>query len=142
MASIKFKQGDEWVKIPNLGVVQGVEEAPADGNQYARKDGSWSMVDKIGLVSGDSGDVTATLNPNTFYEFGECTSLTITLGTAKTGVYNEYMFQFASGATATALTMPDTVKWVNDEAPEIEANRIYQCSIVNNIGVIASIENA
>ncbi len=51
------------------------------------------------------------------------------------GIVNEFLFQFTSGETPTTLILPDTIKWVND-APEIEANMTYQCSIINNIGVI------
>lgn len=44
MATIKVKQGDEWVKIPNIGIVEGVPEAPIDGEQYARQDATWTKV--------------------------------------------------------------------------------------------------
>lgn len=37
MGAIKIKQGDEWVKLPNIGVVDGIPEAPTDGRAYVRK---------------------------------------------------------------------------------------------------------
>lgn len=90
----------------------------------------------VSLVSGSSGAVTKELSPNTYYKFGECTSLTITLGAEVPGILNEYMFEFVSGATATVLGLPETVKWNNGNAPTIEANKTYIVAIVNNIAVI------
>lgn len=50
---------------------------------------------------------------------------------------NEYLFQFTSGDEVTSLTIPSTVVW--PISPNIEANKTYQVSIVNNIGVIISV---
>lgn len=91
---------------------------------------------QVKVVSGGSGAVTQELSPNTYYEFGECTSLTITLASEISGIRNEYMFEFVSGTTPTMLSIPETVGWMGGEAPTIEANKTYQCSIVNNIAVI------
>lgn len=44
---IKVKYNGEWVKIPYLSSDHGqelVEEAPKDGKQYARQDGTWTVV--------------------------------------------------------------------------------------------------
>lgn len=41
MGAIKIKQGDEWVKLPSIGVVDGIPEAPTDGKAYVRKAGDW-----------------------------------------------------------------------------------------------------
>lgn len=44
---IKVKYNGEWVKIPYLSSDHGqelVEEAPKDGEQYARQNGVWSVV--------------------------------------------------------------------------------------------------
>jgi hypothetical protein len=49
-------------------------------------------------------------------------------------IANYYMFEFVSGATATELNLPDTVKWASD--PDIEVNKTYQVSILNNCGII------
>ena len=49
------------------------------------------------------------------------------------------MFEFVSGTTATTLTLPDTIKWL--EIPSIETNKRYQCSIVNNIGILVGVTN-
>lgn len=73
---------------------------------------------------------TATLSPQTVNVWGEMSSLTIYLDTPTTGIYNEYIFSFNSGATATTLSLPADVAWV---APvTIEANRHYEFNIVYN----------
>lgn len=83
---------------------------------------------------------TQEIESNKFYKFGEVSSLNITLAAiTDTSVLNEYMFEFVSGTTATTLTLPNAVKWL--ETPTIEANRIYQCSIVDNIGVLLGVSN-
>lgn len=83
---------------------------------------------------------TQEIESNKFYKFGEVSSLNITLAAiTDTSVLNEYMFEFVSGATATTLTLPNAVKWL--ETPTIEANKIYQCSIVDNIGVLLGVSN-
>lgn len=82
---------------------------------------------------------TATIAPNVLNVWGEVTQLDITLGEPKDGVINEYMFQFTSGATATTLVLPADIKWVS--APNIQANKTYQVSIINNLGVIGEFGN-
>lgn len=77
---------------------------------------------------------TAEIAPNTYYKWGEIAALTITLGAETEGITNEYCFEFASGATAATLTVPDTIAWAQE--PTIEAGKTYQVSILNRIGVI------
>ena len=50
-------------------------------------------------------------------------------------LYNEYMFQFTTGATIPTLSFSKTVKW--NLTPDLDINVTYQVSIVNNIGLIA-----
>lgn len=90
------------------------------------------------VESGGRGNVTKQLSPNTFYKFGEVVALTITFAAEKSGILNEYMFEFVSGRTATTLSVPSTVKWSGGSAPTIEANKTYQVSIVNNLAVYAA----
>ena len=114
-----------------------VTEAPKDGKQYARQDGAWSEVnDGILVEDGGTGAVTKELQPNTFYKFGECSSLTITLAAEKPGILNEYMFEFAcSPSIATTFNNIPGVVWQNGEPLVPEAGYKYQVSIVNNMGV-------
>lgn len=80
------------------------------------------------------------IEPNKFYKFGEVTELNISLALpTDTTILNEYMFEFISGNTATTLTLPDEIKWL--EIPSIETKKIYQCSIVNNIGILVGVAN-
>lgn len=80
------------------------------------------------------------IESNKFYKFGEVAELNITLADVKDNKQlNEFMFEFTSGATATTLTLPDIIKWL--ETPSIESNKTYQCSIVNNIGVLGGVAN-
>lgn len=109
-----------------------------DGTNYSSAQTLQEVVnnkaDSIGIVTGSTGEVTQEISPNKFYEFGECSSLTITLGAEISNIYNEYMFQFSSGDTPTVLTLPETVKWIGDSL--VDANKTYQVSIVNNIAVM------
>jgi len=86
-----------------------------------------------------TADTTFELTPNVLHKWGEVASLTLTLGAETPGVVNEYMFQFTSGATATQLSLPETVKWVT--MPEIAANMVYQVSIVDNLAVMGGWAN-
>lgn len=95
--------------------------------------------DKIAVVNHGTSSTTFTLTPNVLHVWGAVTTLTITLGTANNATLDEFMFQFTSGSTATTLSLPDTIKWIAE--PNIEANKIYQCSIINNVGVIAAANN-
>jgi len=70
------------------------------------------------------------LQPNTKYDFGEVTSLTLTLATPTSSESNEYLFCFKSGTTATTLSLPAGVKWVNGSAPTIKTNKSYIVSIL------------
>jgi hypothetical protein len=89
-------------------------------------------------VNHGTGYTTFTLTPNTFHVWDRVASLDLSFANEQVDVTNEYTFQFTSGATPTSLTLPDTIQWVNG-APNIEANKIYQVSIVNNIGLIVSV---
>lgn len=109
--------------------------------EFAKPSDLADKADKVSVVSGGSGTVTKQLNSNTLYEFGECTSLTITLAAEISGIRNEYMFEFVSGSTPTQLFIPAEVKWSKPdgseaEPPTIEANTTYEISIVNNKAMI------
>ena len=78
----------------------------------------------------------ASISPGCLNVWGEVSSLSITLAAPSNNtIMNEYMIQFTSGTTATTLTLPATIKWVQE--PNVEANATYQISIVNNLGVVA-----
>ena len=93
-------------------------------------------------VSHGTSDTTFTLTPNVFHIWDEVTELNITLGSETSGVANEYLFQFTSGSEPTALSLPDDIKWANDSAPTIEANKIYQISVLKGLGSVLEFNNA
>jgi hypothetical protein len=100
--------------------------------------GFYNKADKVSVT--EATETTIEIEPNKFYKFGEVEELNITLATpSDTTILNEYMFEFISGETATTLTLPDTIKWL--EEPTIEANMTYQCSIVDNVGVLLGVSN-
>ena len=74
-------------------------------------------------------------SPNTFHVW-EVASLDLSLGAETSGVANEYLFQFTSGSTPTTLTLPDDIKFSDDLI--IEANKIYQISILKGLGSVLS----
>lgn len=93
-------------------------------------------------VNHGTGDTTFTLTPNTFHVWGVVTSLTLNFGNETSGVANEYLFQFTSGSTATSLTLPNSIKWANDNVPTIGANMIYQVSILKGLASVLEFNNA
>lgn len=95
---------------------------------------------EIQVVNHGTNDTIFELTPNVLHIWDEVASLTLTLQTVEETSYNEFMIQFTSGATATQLSLPETVKWVN--TPSVEANKIYQISILNNLAVLGSWDNA
>lgn len=92
------------------------------------------------IVTVSSTESSKAIEPNKYYKWGTITSLSITLSTANlnSSLLNEYMFEFTSGSTATTLTLPNSIKWLNGATPKIEANKVYQISIVNNLAIVCS----
>ena len=81
-------------------------------------------------------DTTVTLEPNKLYVFPEMASLTVTLAEPdNSNVANEYHFFFASGATATTLTLNDVLS----DAYSIEANMKYEVSILEGVAYIKGV---
>ena len=85
----------------------------------------------MNTVSGST--VTQALSPNEFYVFEEVSSLTLTFTACEADVVNEYHFRFTSGSTPTTLDLP-----VDVEMPvifDVDANMIYEISVIDNLGV-------
>lgn len=95
--------------------------------------------DEWGTEGGEYG-----ILPNIFHKWDEVASLSITLDAddGEEGIVDEYIFQFTSGATPTVLSLPADIQWYKDEAPTIEANMVYQISIINNLGVWGAFPSA
>lgn len=110
---------------------------PAEGDSEEVEDYVLMKSDIEHIISHvvEQTDSVATIQPNVLNVWGEIASLDITLAEpTDNNIVNEYMAQFTSGATATTLTLPSTIKWM--AAPNIQPNKTYQLSIVNNLGVI------
>lgn len=125
--------------IPKTDLASAVQTSlgKADTALQSHQDIS-GKANKISVVQTSAS--TIEINPNTFYKFGEVASLNITLASITDNTQlNEFMFEFISGATATTLTLPDTIKWL--ETPSVEVNKIYQCSIVDNVGLLVGVTN-
>ena len=80
-------------------------------------------------VSGTTPTITA--SANTHYVCGEVATLDFT--PSQTGICDVV---FTSGATATVLTVPSTVKWANGFDPtSLDANTTYELNIMDGLGV-------
>lgn len=111
------------------------------GAVTAEYDGSGAVTVTIPESSGGSGgtvrieklstDTAVELEPNKLYVFPEMAELTLKLAEpADASIANEYHVVFRSGATATTLTIPDTVK--TPSGFSIDANKIYELSVMEN----------
>lgn len=109
------------------------------GAVTAEYDGSGAVTVTIPEGSGGSGgtvrieklstDTAVELEPNKLYIFPEMAELTLTLAEpTDTGIVNEYHVVFQSGATATTLTIPDTVKV--PDGFTVDTSKIYEISIL------------
>lgn len=124
----------------NVGAVVGAKGNKGDKGDTGATgaDGQDGKNYQVEII--ESTETTVELQPNKFYKFGEVTELNLSLAEITDNTQlNEFMFEFVSGETATTLTLPDTIKWA--ETPDVEANKIYQCSIVNNVGLIVGVVN-
>lgn len=121
-----------------------VQSLSSAQKQQARTNiGAAGVNDVVGIpiVNHGTSDTTFMLTANTFHVWGEVGSLTLSLATGEVGYVQEYMFEFTSGSTATTLSLPSTLKWINGVEPsDIEADHTYQVSIMNGIGVIGGAE--
>lgn len=80
------------------------------------------------------GETLSVAQPNTFYIFGQVSSLTVSSFATKQGIVNEYMFQFTPTADNITITLPANIKWT--ETPILHNGLTYQVSIMNNLGII------
>lgn len=82
----------------------------------------------------DAVSTTITVSPldDTEYFYGELTALTISA--MPTGHYHTRL-SFSSGATATTVTVPNTLKWADGTVPTIEASKSYQIDVEDGLAV-------
>lgn len=134
----------------SLGSLTDVSTTGATNGQVLGYNGSsWEPTNAGGggdtpIVNHGTSDTTYSVTPNTLHIWGTVASLTLTLATPSDAtIVNEYMIEFTSGSTATTLSLPSSVEWAEScGSLSVEANKTYQISIVNNIGLWASISNS
>lgn len=127
---------DKLVSGTNIKTINGTSILGSGNIVISGGGGSSSGSGAYAEVNHGTSDTTFTLTPNTFHVWDEVASLTLTLGSETAGVANEFLFQFTSGATATALTLPDDIKWTEELV--IESNKIYQVSILKGLACVLS----
>lgn len=112
--------------------------------RYSNGEHNWSdwktTAGGTGIVN--QTDTVVCIMPNVLNLWDEVCELEITLAEpADKSLVNEYMIQFASGEIATTLTLPESIKWVNNNIPLIATNKIYQISILNGLAVCLEFYN-
>lgn len=127
--NIKNINGQSLLGSGNITISSGGGSSSGGSGAYAE-------------VNHGTSDTTFTLTPNTFHVWDEVASLDLSFAEEQSGVANEYLFQFTSGATATTLTLPDGLKWANDAAPTIAENMIYQVSVLKGLASVLEFNNA
>jgi len=117
--------------------------------QQARQNiGAAGVNDIVGIPivnhgTSDTGTASTpySIAPNALHVWGEVSALYLSLTPGEVGYVQEYMIQFTCGTTATTLSLPNTLKWLNGVTPsDIEASKTYQVSIMNGVGVIGGAE--
>ena len=84
---------------------------------------------------------TITILPDKLYKWGKVSELAISFGGGTTGMASHYMFEFSCpDSTTTQLSLPDGIKWANDNELEPESGCTYQVSILDNLAVYAEWE--
>jgi len=130
----------------NTGVATfaGYNLAPKDTGVFSY-DGSgsnWTLLSRVsdGIPLSNRAETTGTvtISPNVFEIFGTVTTMTFVLGSVVySDIENEYHAKFISGGTASVITWPGGISWVNGVTPIILANKVYEFSIVDGLGVVA-----
>lgn len=122
---IKVKYNGEWVKIPYLSSDHGrelVEEAPKDNKQYARQDGTWTVVN---IPEVDFTEVYEAIDTKVYKVTGKGLSTNDYITEDKTKVtnVNEVIEAAASAITATGISITlDKRNLVTNAVENIELN--------------------
>lgn len=93
----------------------------------------------LGMPVVSHTESTVTIEPDVLNRWGEVAELNIDFALKDDGFAHEYCVEFVSGATATKLSLPASVKFPVD--PDIRPYMRYQLSVVNDIALIAGVAN-
>lgn len=95
--------------------------------------GNVSLATPVAVVEVSGATPTQALSPNTFYKFTTpVTSLTVTLGTPKSGVVNIYAFSFTAGGSS-PFALPTGVEWANGFELDLSEGDYCEVSIMDGI---------
>lgn len=119
--------------LSGAGALKGEKGDKGDKGDRG-EDGKISQIQKKTIAATELN----ILEPNTMYIFNEVGNLNIEFNIQESNYRDEYIFSFVSGATPTVLTLPSSVQWVNELT--VEANKRYEISIVDNIGLWCAVE--
>ena len=85
-----------------------------------------------------------TIDPNKYYKFDNISNLNVDFGNEKKGVMNNYMFQIEvvspPEGSEINISIDEDIKWANGKAPNFEVGKIYQISVINNLGVFTEFQ--
>lgn len=97
--------GESWLSRTTVPV----GNPPSEDSDY------WQLILSPKIERKEMTSTSASINPNTFYVWGEVASLDITLNDGASAEENRYMFQFRNPKSgATVLTLPDDILWSVD----------------------------
>lgn len=134
-------QSDTVWNIPQELGDEKKQQARANIGAAGLADIAGSPIVNHGTSDTGTSSTPYSIAPNTLHVWGEVSALYLSLTPGEVGYVQEYMIQFASGTTATTLSLPNTLKWLNGVTPsDIEASKTYQVSIMNGVGVIGGAE--
>ena len=102
--------------------------------------GNPTTIDAYSTVVINQTDTTTSIYPNKLNKWGSVTSLSVGFEVGAAGRTNEYMMEFTVSGSAFTLTLPNSVKWIDDEQPDWEDGYTYQVSVLNNLAVAAGWE--
>lgn len=124
----------------NPAVYPGIEAGSHLFIWYSRYNG-WLLVDPRynGPPLVETSEASVTLEPGKYYNLTNSgASLALAFAPAQPGRMGQYCGTFYSGDSPKNLTVPAGIQWVGS-TPEIAANTTYQFSVMDRIGVIASV---
>ncbi len=123
-----FLKGEWQLASPNNEALQKAVE------ELQRNVGKYTPMTRIETTT--TG--TSILEPNKMYDYGVVDTLTVVFDEGEANKVNEYKFSFISGETATVLTLPSSVKWVNELT--VEASKRYEISVVDNVALWCAVD--
>lgn len=136
-------QGDTVWNKPQVLSDEQKQQARQNIGAAGLADIAGSQIVNHGTSDTGTSSTPYSIAPNTLHVWGEVDALYLSLTTGEVGYVQEYMIQFTSGSTATTLSLPNTLKWINNVTPsDIEADHVYQISIMNGIGVIGGVDES